>query len=160
MSTVFPGRWTAEVDDDGVAVFLIGMRFNQWWRVDKWWGVFTAMPAMLRHLAKHQEAGMLAGHIWFGRTIILVSYWRSAEHLIRFASAIEAPHRDAWKAFNRRVGSDGSVGIWHETYLVGPGSAETIYGNMPMFGLAKATKHVEVTGRTGSARQRLARGES
>jgi hypothetical protein len=36
------------------------------------------------------------------------------------------------------VGTDGSVGIWHETYKVAAGDYENIYVNMPLFGLGKA----------------------
>ena len=45
-------------------------------------------------------------------------------------------------AFNRAIGKDGTVGVWHETYLIEPGKYETIYANMPLFGLAAATSHV------------------
>ena len=51
--------------------------------------------------------------------------------------------------------SDGSVGIWHESYLVESGHHETIYNNMPVFGLAKATEHVRATGGRETARRRL-----
>jgi len=34
--------------------------------------------------------------------------------------------------------TDGSVGIWHETYQVARGAYENIYVNMPPFGLGKA----------------------
>jgi hypothetical protein len=50
----------------------------------------------------------------------------------------------------------GDVGIWHETYLVANGRHETIYANMPLFGLAKAGAHVPVATRGDSAAQRLA----
>src|SRR6266567_1704880 len=56
---------------------------------------------------------------------------------------------------NKAIGSDGSVGIWHETYLVEPGRYEAVYGNMPVFGLASATKHVPAVGRRETARRRL-----
>jgi len=42
----------------------------------------------------------------------------------------------------KAIGSDGGVDIWHETYLVEPGEYEAVYGNMPVSGLASATKHV------------------
>jgi hypothetical protein len=89
--------------------------------------------------------------------MLVVSYWRSAEALIRFAVASEAPHREVWRAFNRAVGADCSVGIWHETYVVGPGTAETVYVNMPRFGLVAATGHTPVASASGTARKRLAR---
>jgi hypothetical protein len=63
----------------------------------------------------------------------------------------------AWQRFNRTVGSDGSVGIFHETYLVGRGNFEAIYSNMPLFGLAKATERVRAIGGRETARRRLLR---
>ena len=54
-------------------------------------------------------------------------------------------HSHAWQKFNRSIGGDGSVGIWHETYLVRSGQYEAIYANMPIFGLAAATKHLPAT---------------
>ncbi|SHG49380.1 protein of unknown function [Streptoalloteichus hindustanus] len=152
---VLAGRWTAEVPEEGVAVFLIGMRINRPLRVDRWWPVLTAMPRMLRHLAEHPGAGLLGSHTWLGRTTILLSYWRRVEDLLAFAGDRDAPHAAAWRDFNRRVGGDGTVGVWHETYLARPGSAEAVYVNMPAFGLAGATSPVRVTPATTSARRRL-----
>ncbi|HEY8373041.1 MAG TPA: DUF4188 domain-containing protein [Pseudonocardiaceae bacterium] len=154
MTGVYTGRWTAQLDSE-VAVFLIGMRFNTLWRVDRWWPVVTAMPRMLRHLEAHPESGLLGWHQWLGRTTILVSYWRGVEDILAFAKDSDAPHAAAWREFNTRIGKDGTVGIWHETYVVGPGRAETVYANMPAFGLAGATRHVPVTPATATARRRL-----
>ena len=47
MSKVINGPVTAEMDGDFV-VFLIGMRVNKWWKLHKWFPVFTAMSPMLR----------------------------------------------------------------------------------------------------------------
>jgi hypothetical protein len=154
---VAEGRWTAEVPEQGVTVFLIGMRFNRLWRVDKWYPVFTEMPRMLRHLATEPDSALLGWHAWFGRTTLMLSYWRDTESLMAFAGDSTAPHAAAWQRYMRDVGTDGTVGIWHETYVVQPGSVEAVYGNMPVFGLAAATSHVSVTRGTGTARRRLAR---
>lgn len=95
-------------------------------------------------------------HAWTGwRQALIVQYWRSFEHLERFARDPDATHHPQWSRFNQLIGGDGTVGIWHETYQVEPGSFETVYGNMPLFGLAAATEHVPVTGRRETARQRL-----
>ena len=67
----------------------------------------------------------------------------------------DAEHLPAWKAFNQSVGSNGSVGIWHETYAVSAGRYENIYVNMPSFGLAKAGALHTAEGRRQSARSRL-----
>ena len=87
---------------------------------------------------------------------VLASY----EDLERFARNPDDPHLPAWRRFNQIVGSDGSVGIFHETYVVEAGRHEEIYSNMPVFGLAKATEHVPAKGRLETARRRLRRGEN
>lgn len=156
MSAVLPGRYTVATGRDSVVVFLIGMRINQPWRVTAWGPVFAAMPRMLTRLAKDPEFGMLGFHNWFGRTTVLTSYWRSAEDVQRFASDPDAPHAAAWRAFNRRVGTSGSVGIWHELYTVRRGDFECVYNNMPRFGLGKALEHVPVGPGSRSSRQRMA----
>ena len=114
-------RLFAKVDGSFV-VFLIGMRINSLWKVHKWWPVARAMPRMLKELQQHPELGMLGGEMWGGRTTILVQYWRSADHLFSYARNRDTEHLLAWRDFNRAVGTSGDVGVWHETYLVGPGS--------------------------------------
>ena len=80
---------------------------------------------------------MLGSEAWFGRTTMLVSYWKSMEHLFGYATLRNAEHLPAWRAFNQLVGTSGDVGIWHETYLVQAGAYENIYVNMPAFGIGK-----------------------
>ena len=69
-------RLTARLDGE-FAVFLIGMRINHPWKVHKWLPVAAAMPKMLAELAKNPDLGYLGGDSWFGRTTLMVSYWRS-----------------------------------------------------------------------------------
>jgi hypothetical protein len=151
------GRWTAELDDEGVVLFMVGMRVNKAWRLDRWIWVPFAMRRMVRHLLRHPEAGMISARNWFGRTTVQIAYWRDVDALIAFASEKSAPHAAAWRKFNRVVGASGAVGIWHETYLVGPGRAESVYVNMPAFGLAEATRIAQVDKATNSSRRRLAK---
>ncbi|QUQ70847.1 DUF4188 domain-containing protein [Kutzneria sp. CA-103260] len=138
---VSDGRWTARLPERGAVVFLLGMRFNKPWRVDRWWPAVRALPRMIAHLGKHPELGFLGGHSWFGRTTVLVSYWRSADDLVDFVSARSGPHLAAWQAYDRAVGADGTVGSWHETYLLRPGQFESVCADMPAFGLAAAYRH-------------------
>ena len=130
-------RMTARIDGD-FAVFLIGMRINNPLLIHKWLPVVTAMPRMMKELYQRPELGLLSHEIWFGRTIIVVQYWRSMDDLLHYAKSKDLEHLPAWQKFNKSVGTSGDVGIWHETYLVGPGSYENIYANMPAFGLGKA----------------------
>jgi hypothetical protein len=148
---------TARLDGDFV-VFLIGMRFNRPWRVDRWGPVVAAMPRMLRELERQPELGYLHGDGWLGRTILMVQYWRSLDQLLAYAKAKDAQHLPAWAAFNRAVGTDGSVGIWHETYLVGPGRYENVYVNMPAFGLGAAGALMPAMGPLASAQGRARAG--
>ena len=138
------------------AVFLIGMRINNPLLLHKWLPVALAMPRMLKELYSRPELGLLSHEMWFSRTIILVQYWRSADALLAYAKARDSQHLPAWQSFNRSIGTDGSVGIWHETYLARPGSHETIYINMPPFGLGKAGTLVEAKSGLRSASGRLA----
>jgi hypothetical protein len=130
-------RFTATMEGDFV-VFLIGMRINQPWKIHKWMPVAAAMPRMLRELGRQPERGFIHAEMWFSRTIVLVQYWRSMDQLLAYARDRNAAHLPAWRDFNRAVGTDGSVGIWHETYKVAAGDYENIYVNMPLFGLGKA----------------------
>lgn len=154
MAPVVKGRMTTDVSGDFV-VFLIGMRVNKPWKLHKWVPVARAMAPMIRTLFRQKELGLLGMHTWVGlRGPMLVQYWRSVEHLERFARDTSLPHHAAWRAFNRRVGVDGDVGIWHETYLVRAGNYETLYGNMPRFGLAAAGAHLPVAAKGERAAER------
>ena len=143
-----------------VVVFLLGMRVNRWWKPWQWLRTTLAMPRMLTELAAHPELGMLGSEAWFGRTTLLLSYWKSMDHLLAYAKLRGAEHLPAWRAFNQHVGTNGDVGIWHETYRVPAGSFETVYLNMPAFGLGKASGVREARGSQVSAAGRLGRPEA
>lgn len=147
-------RVAAELPGEFV-VFLIGMRINNPLLVHKWLPVAAAMPRMIQELSRQPELGLLHAESWFSRTVLMVQYWRSMEHLLAYATNREAEHLPAWKAFNRSVGTNGAVGIWHETYGVSPGRFESVYVNMPRFGLGKAGVVVPASGNRSSARGRL-----
>jgi hypothetical protein len=136
-------------------VFLIGMRINKPLRIDKWLPVANAMPKMLKELYANPELGLIHHEMWFSRTLVLIQYWRSIEQLIAYAKNRNAEHLPAWQAFNKAVGTDGSVGIWHETYMVSDKKYETVYANMPPFGLGKAGTLVEARSGYQSATARL-----
>jgi len=155
---IYPGRFTAKTDQPFV-VFLIGMRVNQFFKFRSWLPVMRAMGPMMQNLYRHPEKGFLGAENFFNlRTSLMVSYWRSFEELERFAHHPSEPHLPAWRMFRKTVGDDGSVGIWHETYQVNPGGYESIYGNMPRFGLAKAFRHVLVSAALSATSQRRRQG--
>jgi hypothetical protein len=154
MSMIRNERLTASLEGDFV-VFLIGMRINKPLQVHKWLPVVQAMPRMLKELYRQPELGFLHAEMWFARTTLMVQYWRSMEQLLAYAKSKNAEHLPAWQAFNRSVGTDGSVGIWHETYAVSPAGHESVYVNMPAFGLGKAGSLLPATGLKHSAAGRL-----
>ncbi|WP_434617222.1 monooxygenase family protein [Arthrobacter sp. A5] len=94
----------------------------------------------------------------FGRTTVIVSYWRSPEQLRSFAADPQSPHAGPWRAFMKDLSGSGDVGIWHETYRVAAKARECIYGDMPLVGLAKATTRVRVSPGSSTAKQRLGDG--
>ena len=160
MSNVIPQRMAAKVEGDFV-LFLIGLRINKPWKVWKWAPVARQMPRMLDELGRQPELGLLHARTHFGlRNVLVVQYWRSFEHLHAYATAANAMHLPAWRAFNRAVGSNGDVGIWHESYLVREGAYESVYSNMPPYGLGVAGTLEPAQGRMKSAKGRLGRPET
>jgi hypothetical protein len=155
MSDVLAKRMTARVEGEYV-VFLIGMRVNRWWKPHRWMRVAMAMPRMIRELEAHPELGFLGAEQWFGRTTIMLQYWRSMDQLMGYAKSRALEHLPAWRDFNRRVGTNGDVGIWHETYRVRPGDYENVYVNMPRFGVGRVGQLVEAHGAHAQAAGRLA----
>jgi hypothetical protein len=85
----------------------------------------------------------------------MMSYWRSMDHLMAYAKSRSSEHLPAWRSFNRLVGTNGDVGIWHETYRVRPGDYENVYVNMAPFGLGKVGELVEASGSRAGAQGRL-----
>ena len=150
--SIIAQRMTAEIDGDFV-VFLIGMRINKPWKIPTWWPVLRAMRPMLKELDANPTLGCLG--YTFGWPVI-VQYWRSFDHLERYAKSRDHLHLPAWQKFNKAVGqARGNVGIWHETYKIGAGSYETIYSGMPPFGLGKAGRLMPASGPRETARQRM-----
>ena len=155
MAEIIDRRVCARMDGEFV-VFLIGMRINRPWKFWKWWPVATAMPRMLIELGKQPNMGLLHARSHFGiRNVMVVQYWRSFEHLEAYAKAANAEHLPAWRAFNKAVGSNGDVGIWHETFVVAPGGYESVYNNMPAYGLGLAGELVDAIDMRREAKQRL-----
>lgn len=150
---IFRGRYTSQ-NEEKVVVFIIGMRINKWWAIHKWLPVFTAMPSMIQELYTNRETGFMSLESYFGlRTSLMVQYWKSEDGLLAYAKGPK--HLKAWKAFNEKVRNNDAVGIYHETYLVPKGKSESIYVNMPLFGIAKATGNKPISGSMDSARKRL-----
>lgn len=161
MPPVIDRRMTVELEGDFV-VFLIGMRINAPLRVRQWAPVLTAMPRMVRELERDPSSGFL-GARWLlegPRLPTLIQYWRSFEQLEAYSRSRESAHWPAWVAFNRRIGSSGVVGIWHETYLVPAGGFECVYNNMPPIGLGTVGTLVPAAGRKAAAASRAGRGDT
>ena len=145
--------WAVE---GGFVVFLIGMRINKPWKPSSWLPVARAMRPMQVELMSNPDLGCLHMENWFGRSTISLQYWTDFSSLDAYARG--DLHLPAWREFNRRVRDSGDVGIWHETYRIEPGAYETVYGNMPRFGLAGAGHHRPTAEVGQSAQHRI--GES
>jgi len=160
MREILPGRVTADIEAP-FTVFIIGFRINHLLKFSKWIPVGRAMRPMMKELVADGDKGLMHAEIFFYRRGIgLLQYWKSFDHLETYAREKSGLHMSAWARFNRLVGDDGSVGIWHETYTVQPGNFEAIYGNMPRFGLgAAADDLVPTTGNRATARERLKDGD-
>jgi hypothetical protein len=156
MSTIVPARMTA-AHEGPVVVFVIGMRINAFRKLGKWLPVARAMGPMIAELSRNPESGFLGTEYLIRglRTVVLLQYWRDFDSLEAYARDRDQRHWPAWVAFNKAVGTDGTVGIFHETYVVPAGAHETIYANMPPFGLGKVSGLAPATGSRNEARSRM-----
>ena len=145
------GRWTAEIEGNFV-VFLIGARFEKLRgggaRGSRRSPRHEAHARLPRGPPRQGLAGVPVGAAHDRAVLALVRAPRSLRR------TRDDPHLEAWRQFWKRVGTSGRTGIWHETYLVRAGEYEAIYGNMPPFGLGKASNLVRVSESVG-ARRRL-----
>lgn len=156
MARIERRRLAAEVDGEFV-VFLIGARINKLWKLPRHYWFLASMPKMLRELDEHPELGLLGYRQHFGlRSATIIQYWRSFEALEAYARNRDSAHFPNWVRFNKSVGSNGDLGIWHETYRIRAGEYEAIYNNMPAFGLGKAGKLVPAAGYRTTAAGRKA----
>ena len=158
MPEIIKQRMFAKVEGDFV-LFLIGMRINKFWKIHKWLPVALAMPKMIKELEAKPESGFLGYEAAIGNPSMMIQYWRSFDHLEAYAKDKEGEHFPAWREFNRKMKSNGDVGIWHETYQISSGGYETIYNNMPLFGLGQVGELIPATGRHEFAGQRFGRAE-
>ncbi|MBD7909092.1 DUF4188 domain-containing protein [Sporosarcina gallistercoris] len=155
-SSVFPSRYTADNSED-IVVFIIGMRINKRLSIHRWLPVFLAMSGMIKELYTHKrELGFQSAENHFGlRTTAMIQYWRSLDDLLAYSK--NENHLKAWKKFNRITANNDAVGIYHETYILSKGQYESVYVNMPQYGLGKATKHIPITIDKQTAKKRLSR---
>lgn len=157
MAEILNQRMSGEVPGD-VVVFAIGMRINRFWKVWKWLPVFLAMPKMLKEQFADPSIGHLSSRPMIGlRNFGVLQLWRSAEDLRAYAHGPGRLHLAAWQRFNARVGTSGDVGIWHETYAVPAGAMESVFVNMPRYGLGAAGEVFPAKGERASAAKRLRR---
>ena len=112
---------------------------------------------MVSELIKNQSLGYLGGESWFGRNIISIQYWESFTKLEHFARSKDLTHLPEWKKFMKKVGTNGEVGIWHETYIIKKGQYENIYANMPPFLLGKVGKLEKIVSSNNSAKKRVSK---
>lgn len=155
MTKVIKQRMAADVEGDFV-VFIIGARFGNPWKMVRNFWFLKSMPAMLKELEKHPEMGLMGYRQHFGLSgATLIQYWRSFDQLEAYARSKDNVHFPNWVKFNKKIGSNGDIGIWHETYKIRAGEYEAIYNNMPPYGLGKVGTLVPAAGYRATAKGRI-----
>jgi len=153
MTTIVEGRQTVD-NADSILIFLIGARINRFWLLPVSLPILSKMQTMLSELSDDPESGFLGVQpLGIGA---MVQYWRSAEHLQRYAHARERTHRPTMKRFYQKIFRNQALGIWHECYSVSAGHYEGLYDNMPAFGLGKIKALHEASGSRATMQARMA----
>jgi hypothetical protein len=150
MVDILNGRHTAE-PPEGTVTLIIGTRINAIWKVHCWLPFFTGMVRMLKELLTDKERhGFLGYHVWFGRTTLMIQYWRSMDDLLAYSRAQPMEHVPTWRLFNRT--NKGELGVFHEAYTVTRRGHHVIYRDMPAsFGLGGATSMVPARSHPGTS---------
>lgn len=149
-----------------LVLFMVGLRIHQPWRLGVVGRTFAAMPRMVSELERNRDAaergeaddlGFLNARLVLdGMHPTVLQYWRSTEHLYRYAADPDLRHRPAWKAFyGWAAKAPAAVTIWHETYAVPAGGHESIYAGPARFGLAALDGVVPIGRRGEHARERM-----
>ena len=152
--------------DGPLAVFLIGLRIHQPWRIGVVGQAVRAMPRMIAELERNKAAAERGkaeslGYLGSRSTVHLtgttmIQWWRSTDDLYAYASAADHEHRPAWTEFYKVARSaPDAVTIWHETYVVEPGGAESVYAGAKPFGLGAIAGTIPISRRGEHARDRL-----
>lgn len=156
MSSVIRERVTVDEREEFV-VLLIGMRINRWWKLHRWLPVALSMRRMVKQLGQlPRDSGYLGGEYrTVGNPIIFVQYWRSYDRLEAYASNKDLAHLPMWGWFFKAIALGGDVGIYHEAYRIAPGNYESVYLNMPPFGLGRVFPRVPAARGLKSSRGRM-----
>lgn len=141
--------------EQGFIVLLVGVRINQWWRLTHWWRVLKHFRSLRKELSAKQGGPLLGHESFWGNPLLSVQYWRSWEELEEWARRRGGDHREVWTEYTQRFRHAGAVGVWHETYIIEPGYYETVYNNMPPFGLGRIARLEPAKGKAGRAAGRL-----
>jgi hypothetical protein len=157
---VISGRRMAKIEGDFV-VFHIGARPNN--GIDaffKWMG--DAMDAMTRELEAEQPLGYLGGESYVGlasQGTTMIQYWRSMEHLNKWARNPKNKHASAWAKLMAKGRETNAYGFWHETFEVKANNYECIYVNCPplLLGNCHESELLKVEGQNQSAAGRAGR---
>ena len=144
-----PERQTVDLSlyPDLVVIYL-GMRANSL-RGTK---TLVSFGPKIRKAVAHGPDGLLLHenlfYSFFPLHAGMRQYWRDFDSLERWARS--GVHGEWWKAF---LGDRGGAGFWHETYF--RGGIESVYIDMPPFGLAQFAPTEPARGSMFSARRRL-----
>ena len=146
-----PNRVTADLSEyPDLIVIYLGMRVNSPR------GLPTLMnfaPPKMKKALTPTPDGLLLHEImtfsFFPPHAGFRQYWRDFDSLERWARS--GTHKEWWQNF---LADRKGTGFWHETYARGR-EIESVYIDMPGFGLGKFAPLVQARGPMFSARQRV-----
>jgi hypothetical protein len=145
-----PNRITVDLSPyPDLVVIYLGMRVNAPRGVrtllSYWPKIKASVKAAPNGLLLHEnlQYSLLPPH--FG----MRQYWRDFDSLERWAH--DLPHKAWWRDYLR---DRGGTGFWHETYFR-DGAVESVFIDMPPYGLTKFGAAEPARGSLFSARRRL-----
>jgi hypothetical protein len=91
----------------------------------------------------------------FNHLLRIRKWWPVATAMPKMLKVLSQHPELGCLGFQQWFGRTGDVGIWHETFKVRAGEYEAVYGNMPVFGLAAAARHLPAARKANTAAARI-----
>ncbi|KAL9027538.1 MAG: hypothetical protein Q9196_003956 [Gyalolechia fulgens] len=134
-SRIMPGRWMGQLPEGetsgGVVMFLLGARLNH--PLGKLGPGAVEVNEVFKDMWREAEKNSSKWGYTERAPTFWISYWKDLKGLQKFSEG--AAHRLGQNMYNSK--KLPFVGIMHETYYAPKGCWETIYDNMPPWGLGK-----------------------
>jgi hypothetical protein len=156
MTAIMNGRRKAHADIELVA-FIMGMRINRRWLIQRWQPRNVAMTTMAREFVPQPKRRHLCSKAWFQRTAAIISDRWPLGALATYRKVRECTKVSDWPGFSRKTGNNDTVGTRNNADRIVPGWLANVLVSMPAFLTGNCTILIEAWHEFATATGRMGR---